>query len=272
MRIGYIGLGSQGAGMAEMIAKSDHDLVVWARRPGVVDPYVELGAVVAETPAELATGCDIVATCVMADADVIEIAETRGVLAAMRPGAIFVNHATILPETVRRIGESAARYGVEVLDAPVSGSSAAARAKSLLVLASGAEGTIDAAMPMFETYGKVIRCGALGASQLAKLVNNGVFYANAAIAHHAIRLAETFGISADQMRAVLAAGSGGSFAANVASSMFNPASASHIAGLVAKDSGLLANESGRGRPDAAKILEVVADTLNMLREAQAAAR
>jgi 3-hydroxyisobutyrate dehydrogenase len=124
MRIGFIGLGSQGSGMAEMIAKSGHELTVWARRPGVVDPYVALGARAAASPADLARDCDIVATCVMADKDVVELAEERGVLAAMRPGSVFVNHATIAPETVRRLGERAAAEGV-VVDAPVSGSSAA---------------------------------------------------------------------------------------------------------------------------------------------------
>src|SRR5688572_23275132 len=123
MRIGFIGLGSQGGGIAEMIAKSDHELVVWARRAGVVDPYVELGAKVAETPADLAGQCEIVATCVMADKDVLELAVDKGVLAAMKRNAIFVNHATVRPETARRLGESATAHGVRMIDAPVSGAS-----------------------------------------------------------------------------------------------------------------------------------------------------
>jgi|EndMetStandDraft_4_1072995.scaffolds.fasta_scaffold299189_1 3-hydroxyisobutyrate dehydrogenase-like beta-hydroxyacid dehydrogenase len=269
MRIGFIGLGSQGAGMAEMIAKSDHELVVWARRPGVVDAYVELGAKAAATPAALAAECDIVATCVMADKDVVELAEDRGMLAAMRPGGVFVNHATIDPKTARRLGASAAPHGVEVVDAPVSGSSMAARAKSLLVLASGAEAAIDRAMPMFETYGKVFRCGALGNSQVAKLINNGVFYANMAIAHRALRLAERFDIPADLMRAFLAAGSGGSYAANVETAMFTPSNAAHISGLVEKDSGLLRALCDAGDRDVEKILETVADTLRLLGEPHA---
>jgi 3-hydroxyisobutyrate dehydrogenase len=265
MRIGFIGLGSQGAGMAEMIAKSEHDLVVWARRPGVVDPYLELGASVAATPAEMAGQCDIVATCVMADDDVLELAEQKGVLAAMRPGSLFVNHATIRPDTSRYLAAKAAENGVQLVDAPVSGASIAARAKTLLVLASGEDSAIDVAMPMFDTYGKVFRCGALGNSQLAKLINNGVFFANVALVQRAIGLGESFGIPGDMLRAVLNAGSGASYAVNAVQFMMNPVSAPHVEGLVSKDSQLLAAASGPGQEDAEAILGVVEDTLRALR-------
>jgi 3-hydroxyisobutyrate dehydrogenase-like beta-hydroxyacid dehydrogenase len=239
MRIGYIGLGSQGAGMAEMIARAGHELVVWARRPGVVDPYVALGAAVAETPAALAAQCAIVGTCVMADDDVLELAGAKGMLAAMAPQSVFVNHATIRPQTARRLGELAEAHGVQVVDAPVSGSSAAARAKTLLVMAGGEAAAIDAAMPMFDCYAKVVRCGGLGDGQVAKLVNNGLYFANVELAHRALELAAALGVETDLMREVLKTGSGGSFAANSEPAFFSPAAAPHIVGLARKDVGLM---------------------------------
>ena len=235
MRIGYIGLGSQGAGMAEMIARSEHDLVVWARREGVVDPYVALGVEVAASPADLAARCDIVGTCVMADADVIGLARDQGMLAAMRPGSVFVNQATISPQTSILLGELGSEHDVLIVDAPVSGSSSAARAKSLLVLASGEDTAIDAAQPMFDTYGKVIRCGALGGGQVAKLINNAVYYANSELVTQALAFAQSAGIGPEQMRAVLAAGSGASFALASQAALVDPNNTDHILGLVAKD-------------------------------------
>jgi 3-hydroxyisobutyrate dehydrogenase-like beta-hydroxyacid dehydrogenase len=237
MRIGYIGLGSQGSGMAEMIAKAGCELVVWARRPGVVDPLVALGARAAASPAELAAQCEIVGTCVMADHDVMELAES--LLTAMTPGSVFVNHATIRPQTALRLGEVARPYGVQVVDAPVSGSSIAARDKTLLVMAGGEPAAIEAAMPMFDCYAKVLRCGGLGDGQVAKLVNNGLYFANAELAHRAFGLAAALGVDPDLMREVVAGSSGASFAAKYEPMLFNPAGAAHVAGLATKDVGLL---------------------------------
>lgn len=237
MRIGYIGLGNKGAGMAEMIAREGHELVVWARRPGVVDPFVTLGATVAESPAVLAAQCQIVGTCVMADDDVISLATSM--LKAMAPGSVFVNHATIRPDTARRLGEMANANGVMVIDAPVSGDDRAAKSKSLLVLAGGDKDALAAAQPMFDCYAKVIYCGALGDGQMAKLINNGLFYANMELAHRAFELATAFGMNTDLLRNVVAACSGGSFSARVEPAMFNPAAANHIASLAVKDVALL---------------------------------
>lgn len=235
MKIGYIGLGSQGSGMAEMIARSEHDLAVWARRPGVVDPYLALGAMEAASPADLASQCDIVGTCVMADVDVLGLARDQGMLAAMKPGSVFVNQATISPQTSLLLGELGSKHGVLIVDAPVSGSSAAALTKNLLVLASGADEAIHAARPMFDTYGKVVHCGGLGASQVAKIINNALYYSNSQLVHQAHVLAASLGLTSDGLDSVLETGSGGSFAAGVHASMFDPRAAGHIAQLCAKD-------------------------------------
>jgi 3-hydroxyisobutyrate dehydrogenase-like beta-hydroxyacid dehydrogenase len=225
--------------MAETIARSGHDLIVWARRPSVVDPFVALGATVADSPASLAAQSEIVGTCVMADDDIVELAEAKGMLAAMAPGSVFVNHATIHPETARRLGETAKSHGIHLVDAPVSGSPATSHSKGLLVMAGGEVAAIDAAMPMLGCYGRVIRCGSLGAGQIAKLINNGIFFANMELAHRGLAMAAALGIEPALMRQVLAAGSGGSYAANIEDIVFNPAGAQHISELARKDVELL---------------------------------
>jgi 3-hydroxyisobutyrate dehydrogenase-like beta-hydroxyacid dehydrogenase len=272
MRIGYIGLGSQGSGMAEMIAKAGHQLVVWARRPGVVDPFVALGAIAANSPGALAAQCEIVGTCVMADDDVIDLAESQGVLRAMASGSVFVNHATVRPGTAARLGEAARPYGVQVVDAPVSGSSIAARDKTLLVMAGGEPAAIDAAMPMFDCYAKVVRCGALGDGQVAKLVNNGLYFATSELAHRAIQLAAALGVDPDLMREVVAGSSGASFAAKYEPMMFNPAGASHVAALATKDIGLLKALAAEHGLDAGIVGDVASRLIDSLTAAAAPGR
>ncbi len=241
MRIGYIGLGSQGAGIAEMIAKSEHDLVVWARRPGVTDAFVSLGAKVAESPAALAAQCDLVGLCVMADKDVEEMVYDRGILAAMKPGAVLVIQSTVRPQTVREIARSAERYGVDVIDAPVSGSSKGARAHTLLVMTGGTKEACAKAQPMFDTCaGKVIYCGGLGNGQIAKLVNNGLFIASLEVVHDAFEIGDGVGISREVLREVLLAGSARSYALEQSDRIFDSRMAAHISPLFLKDVDLLA--------------------------------
>ena len=82
-RVGFIGLGSQGAPMARRIIEAGYPVTLWARRPGTLEPFAGTGAKTAGTPAELAAASDLVCLCVTADADVEEvIAGEGGVLAA----------------------------------------------------------------------------------------------------------------------------------------------------------------------------------------------
>jgi 3-hydroxyisobutyrate dehydrogenase len=242
LHIGYIGLGSQGGGIAEMVASSRHHLVVWARRPGVTDAYVEKGATAAPSPAALAARADIVGICVTGDADVENIVFDRGVLDAMRPRTVLVIQSTVDPRAVRAIGAQADNRGVLVVDAPVSGTGTAARQKQLLVMTGGSAEAVAAAAPLFETCaGTVVHCGGVGDAQIAKLINNAVFTANLKLIHDAFEVGEQIGITADALRKVLQAGSARSFSLDKSEHIFHPDHAPHSAQLLRKDAGLLAS-------------------------------
>jgi 3-hydroxyisobutyrate dehydrogenase-like beta-hydroxyacid dehydrogenase len=129
MRVGFIGLGSQGAPMARRIVEAGFPMTLWARRPATLEPFVETPAKIAASPAELAAECDLVCLCVVGDADVEELSfGESGLLAGMRRGGVIAVHSTVHPNTCRDIAEKASTQGISILDAPVSGGGPAAAA------------------------------------------------------------------------------------------------------------------------------------------------
>ena len=89
IRVGFIGLGSQGAPMARRIVEAGYPVTLWARRPATLEPFAGTAAKAAGTPAELAAASDLVCVCVTADADVEEVvAQVLGGLAAGVPAAL----------------------------------------------------------------------------------------------------------------------------------------------------------------------------------------
>ena len=212
IRAGFIGLGSQGAPMARRIVDAGHPLTIWARRPETLEPFADTPAVVATTPAELASNCEVVGICVMADADVEDVVlRDDGVLAGLPTGGIIAIHSTVHPRTCRTIATAAAERGVKVLDAPVSGGAPAASEGHLLVMVGGDDDVLESARPVFATYGDpILHLGPLGSGQVAKVLNNFLFTAQLAIGLETFAFAEQLGIDKASMAQVLATGSGGS--------------------------------------------------------------
>ena len=173
-RIGFIGLGTMGRPMAENLLKAGFDLTVYARRPEPAQEMVKLGATSAGSPAAVAQKSEIVVTIVTADRDVEEvILGEQGVLGRMSDGGIIADMSTIMPSTIRRIGETAAARGVQILDAPVSGGDTGAQAGTLSIMVGGDANALEACRPIFEAMGEnIFHVGGPGMGQTAKIVNN----------------------------------------------------------------------------------------------------
>lgn len=214
MRVGFIGLGGQGAPMARRIVEAGFATTLWARRPATLDAFADTVAQRAASPAELAAASDLVCVCVVNDADVEQVVTgEQGVLSGLRRGGVIAVHSTVHPDTCRRLAELARAHGVSVIDAPVSGGGQAAAEGRLLVMAGGDPGTVDRCRPVFETYADpVIHMGSLGSGQIAKLLNNVLFTANLATAADTLALAPEFGIDREALAEVVLHGSGTSFA------------------------------------------------------------
>ena len=113
MRVGFIGLGSQGGPMAGRIIEAGFSTTLWARRPASLEPFADTAATVAGSPAELAAASDLVCLCVVGDDDVEEVTTgENGVLAGLKPGGVIAIHSTVHPETCRRSGGNGCRSKV----------------------------------------------------------------------------------------------------------------------------------------------------------------
>jgi 3-hydroxyisobutyrate dehydrogenase len=269
IRAGFIGLGSQGAPIARRIVDGGFPLTIWARRPASLEPFADTPAAVAATPADLAAASDVVGICVLADDDVIDVVlREDGVLAGMAPGGVIAIHSTIHPDTCRHLADSADQHGVRVIDAPVSGGEKVAREGHLLVMVGGDVEALEAARPVFETFGDpIVHLGALGSGEVAKIINNFVLTAQFAVALETYAFAEGLGLDKAALGEVLRHGSGRSEAASVVAGLgFDLTNLAAKGPLLRKDSGLaleLATAAGTER--SADVLRSLAQqTLDVL--------
>jgi 3-hydroxyisobutyrate dehydrogenase len=246
-RVGFIGLGDQGEAIAEMILRAGFDLRVWARRPGAAAALGERGAQLCATPGEVGRGSDLVCVCVTADVDVCEVVLERGLLDAMAPEAVLVIHSTISPTTCTELAALAAARAVRFLDAPVSGGRPGASRGALSVMVGGDPAVLARVRPVFEAYaGTVTHLGDVGCGQVAKLVNNGLFVANIAMAVLALELGERFGLRRDALAALLAGSSGTSAGLQALGPLTTTEWGRHAWTVLAKDVDLLASITGDG--------------------------
>lgn len=267
MKVGFIGLGSQGAPMARRIVEGGYETMLWARRPATLEPFTDTPARVAESPAELAASSDLVCLCVVGDADIEEItAGEGGLLAVMKSGSAIAVHSTVHPETCRKLAKKAGRKGVSVIDAPVSGGGPAASEGRLLVMVGGDADVVERCRPVFETYADpVVHLGDVGTGQTTKLLNNLLFTANLGTAATALSLAESLGVSADRLIEVVSRGSGNSFALNALGGIGGLERLAGLAGtLLRKDVRLIAELAERATARGGAVLDAADATLGLI--------
>lgn len=209
MRVGFIGLGSQGGPMARRIAEGGFETTLWARRQASLEPFADTPAKTASSPAELAAASDLVCLCVVGDDDVREVLNgDSGVLAGLADGGIVAIHSTVHPDTCREIAEKASGQGISVIDAPVSGGGPAVEEGTLLVMVGGDADVVERCTPVFATYADpVVHLGPLGSGQSAKILNNLLFSANLGSAISTLELGESLGIPRQKLVEVVNRGS-----------------------------------------------------------------
>jgi 3-hydroxyisobutyrate dehydrogenase len=263
LRVGFVGLGSQGGPMARRIVEDGFPTTLWARRPESLEPYDGTGAAYAADRRSLGAASDVLCLCVIGDADVDEVLRgDEGALAGMAPGGMVVSHSTVHPDTCRRLQTDFPE--LYFVDAPVSGGGHMAAAKSLLVMAGGDDEVVDRCRPVFETFANpLIHLGGLGAGQAAKLLNNSLFTAHLGLAASTFCVAASLGVDLDALTKVLSTGSSRSYAGEViANSGHSLSVMAELAGpLLAKDVGILADVVGHNSP---QLLQVATATINAM--------
>jgi 3-hydroxyisobutyrate dehydrogenase len=177
-KLAFLGLGVMGFPMAGHLARAGHSVTVYNRTAPRAEKWLAgmpSGAqgASAPTPAAAAAGASMVMMCVGNDDDVRAVAlGSDGVVAAMQPGSILVDHTTASATVAREVHRAAAARGIGFLDAPVSGGQAGAENGKLTIMVGGEADTYTVAEPVLATYAKAVTLmGGPGSGQLTKMVN-----------------------------------------------------------------------------------------------------
>jgi 3-hydroxyisobutyrate dehydrogenase len=172
-RVGFVGLGTMGAAMAANLARAGYPLRVWNRTPGKARPLVEIGAIEAGTPRELAAAVDIVVICVSDTPDVEAVLfDADGVAQGAAPGTLVIDCSTISPRSTRDFARRLSERGIAMIDAPVSGGSEGALQATLTIMVGGEAADVARAHAVLAAMGRTItHMGPIGAGQATKAVN-----------------------------------------------------------------------------------------------------
>ncbi|KIU14808.1 NAD(P)-dependent oxidoreductase [Mycolicibacterium llatzerense] len=201
VRLGYIGLGNQGAPMAKRLAEWPGGLVVFDMRAEAMAPFAELGATLADSVAEVAKA-DVISVTVLNDEQVRDVVTQLAEHA--EPGTVIAIHSTIEPTTAVELAEQLRPKGIHIVDAPVSGGAGAASKGELAVMVGADDAAYDKVKPVFKQWASlVVRAGEPGAGTRMKLARNMLTFIGFAAACEAQKLAEASGIDLQKLGRVV---------------------------------------------------------------------
>lgn len=205
MKVGFIGLGNMGSGMANNVLKAGFELYVYNRTRSKAEAFAAKGAKVADSPADLTKQVDIVLAC-LGDVPAVEsiFLGEGGVVSVAKRGQILVDHSTVSPITSRKIYQAAKKKGAFFLDAPVSGGPDGAAAGTLAIMVGGDAEAFQKAEPVLKAMGKtVMHMGASGAGAVTKLVNQVLTGVHTLAACEAMLLGIKSGVDPEKLMQVL---------------------------------------------------------------------
>ena len=208
-RIGFIGVGLMGHGIAKNLVTKGFPLTVRAHRNRApVENLVSLGAKEAATHADLARNADIVFLCVTGAPQVEEaIFGDDGVAKAARKGLTIVDTSTSEPATTTKMREALARLGVRFVDAPLARTPAEAEQGRLNIMVGADEATFEELKPVFAAFCEnIVHAGPPGHGIILKLINNFIAQAICAATAEACAAAAKSGLSIRKLHQVISAG------------------------------------------------------------------
>jgi 3-hydroxyisobutyrate dehydrogenase len=212
LKIGFLGLGIMGSGMARRLMANGFPVAVYNRNAKKAEGFAEAGARVATSPCDAASGADVV-ICMVAD-DAASRAMwlgDQGALAAVAPGAICIDASTLTVGWVRELAAAVEARKCEFLDTPVTGSKAQAASGELNFLVGGSPATLEKARPVLQAMSKSITpIGPVGSGALIKLINNFVCGVQIVAIAEAITMIERSGLDRTRALEVLTNGAPGS--------------------------------------------------------------
>ena len=210
--VALLGLGTMGAGMAANLLKAGFSLSVYNRTAAKAQTLISAGARFASTPAEAAKNASVIVSMLSDDAASREVwVGSDGALQATGKGAILIESSTVSPAWVAELAEAASQRGVELLDAPVTGSRMQAEAGQLSFLVGGSETTLEKARPVLEAMSKeIVHLGPVGSGAKMKLINNFLCGVQVASLAEGLTWIERSGLDREKALTVLKSGAPGS--------------------------------------------------------------
>jgi 3-hydroxyisobutyrate dehydrogenase len=213
MRLGFVGLGNLGRHLAASLLRAGFPLTVCDRDEEAAQQLVAAGAVWAASPSAVAAAADSVFTCLPSPRAVDEVvAGDTGLLTGFRAGGTWIDSSTNDPSELGRLAALAATFGVNCLEAPVTGGVHLAAAGEITVLVGGDADVYATHRAAFEAIGgRVFHVGPLGSASVIKVITNMLAFVHLVAAGDALMLAKRAGLDLAQSFDVIRASSGNSF-------------------------------------------------------------
>ena len=210
MKIAFIGLGNMGAPMARNLIKAGHSLNLFDLNKDILSELAAQGGRVSASPKEAAQGVELVITMLPAAAHVRSVwLGEEGVLAGIGEGVPAVDCSTIDPQTARDVAAAAAKQGVHMADAPVSGGTGGAQAGTLTFMVGAQKALFDTLHPVLAQMGRnIVHCGEVGTGQVAKICNNLLLGISMVGVSEAMALGAALGIDTEVLAGVINSSTG----------------------------------------------------------------
>ncbi|WP_432697422.1 NAD(P)-dependent oxidoreductase [Marinobacterium sp. YM272] len=209
IRIGFIGMGLMGVPMSTRLVDAGFPVSVWNRNPEKSKPLAERGTQVAASIAELCANSDVIMTCV-SDTDAVRklVFGDQGIAESCRQGQILIDFSSIAPDATQEMAAHCkAQYGIDWIDAPVSGGVAGAEQGTLAIMAGGEAELVERIRPLLAPLSqRVTHMGPVGSGQATKICNQMLVSCNVLVMAEVMALAERSGVDATRIPEALKGG------------------------------------------------------------------
>lgn len=211
--IAFIGTGVMGQGMIKNFLKAGHTVHLYTRTKERALPLVELGATWYDTAQAAAEQGDVIFTVVGYPKDVEEVYfGDHGIFKAAQQGKIVVDMTTSQPALAKKIADAAQAFGMEALDAPVSGGDIGAQNGTLSIMVGGSKQAFEKVTPLFEVIGQnIVLQGEAGAGQHTKMCNQIAIATNMIGVCEALAYGKKAGLDMERVLQSIVTGAAGSW-------------------------------------------------------------
>jgi 3-hydroxyisobutyrate dehydrogenase-like beta-hydroxyacid dehydrogenase len=204
-KLGFIGIGYMGRPIAQRLLAAGFKLTAYDRDRSKAEGLIPYGGAVAESVAQLTSGCDVLLSCLPSDEAVLNVFNgADGAFASARPSTLFMDMSTVYPETSKTLARLGSQRAVDVLDVTISGSTPVAEQGALVLFGGGARGSFDAAESIFRAIArKYFYVGPSGSGATMKLVVNSLLGVGMQAIAEAVALGEKAGLDRNRLLDVL---------------------------------------------------------------------